>query len=222
MSAVGFAPPSWESPLDLTAHLAITPASATIKGLFTAPLRPEALRRGITLRHLRPHYIPFKDYPMSDHMQVFCEAARAFYPGMPLRQGLRILGRTAIRTFSGSTVGRVMLGTETEPEPVLRAIVKAYPIGMTHAQVDLLEVTASSARVRMRDVWHFLDSHQVGVFEGALYECGMKAVVTVRMESLATGELHLAWAPRGEGGSMPPRGSTMPPRGGSTPPSSVR
>ncbi len=196
MSAVPLPPPPWESPLDLAAHLAATPAGATIKGLFTSALGAEAQRRGLTLRHLRPHHIPFKDYPMTEHMQVLCEAARAFYPAAPLRQGLRVLGRAAFATFHASMLGRVMLGEGDDPGSVLRAIAKGYAVGNSHAQADVLACTTDTAQVRLRDVFHFVDSHHVGVFEGALWACGCKAEVMLRMESLVTGDLFLTWSRR--------------------------
>src|SRR4051794_11113794 len=132
-----FLPPSWEAPLDVGAYLAATPAHATSKGMFTAALVTEAKRRGIALKHARDHYVAFKDYPMAEHMQVLCEASRAFFPGLPLRRGLRALGRDAYATFNNSMIGKVTLDSASDIPSALRVTAKGFGIGMTLARVEV-------------------------------------------------------------------------------------
>ena len=46
--------------------------------------------------------------------------------------------------------------------------------------MSLAENVPGRARVRLEGVHHFLDSHHVGVFEGALYACKAKGTVEIR------------------------------------------
>jgi uncharacterized protein (TIGR02265 family) len=157
----------WHAPLDATAAIEAIPDDAMISGMFISAVIDAARGGGTTLPSARERYVAFRKYPLREHAQILVEAARAIWPGLGLREGLRKLGRGAPRALVSSMVGRVVLGSVEGPLEILGAMARSYPI---HAQPGSLEVVAlghGRAVVRMREIHHFLDSHHVGVFEGA-------------------------------------------------------
>ena len=193
-----FIAPDWEAPLDVDAFIRATPASAVVKGMYPASIVAESKRRGLTLAHAGEKYVSFHDYPMRDHLSLLVEAARAFSPELSLRQSLRKIGRGAVGVFLNSTLGRAVLGGLTQPETTGRALIgisRAYTtaLGKPTPQVDVKDTGETSCIVRLTDFWLFLDSHQIGILEGAGRACGVRLDVQVALEGLAKGELSCSW-----------------------------
>jgi uncharacterized protein (TIGR02265 family) len=165
--------PPWDAPLDTDAALAAIPESATMKGMFLAGLVEAAKQGGVTLPSARDRYVPFRPYPLREHAQLLLETGKKLWPDLSTRQALRKLGRGATRVVLQSIVGRVMVGSVEAPIDVLRAMAKAYPVSVEPSHLEVFEAGDNRAVVRLRDVHHFLDSHNVGVFEGALHHAGV-------------------------------------------------
>ena len=105
-----------------------------------------------------------------------------------------------------------MLGGLTQPETTGRALVgisRAYTtaLGKPTPQVDVKETGATSCIVRLTDFWLFLDSHQIGILEGAGRACGVRLDVRIALEGLAKGELSCSWelAPASRAAPASPR-----------------
>jgi anti-anti-sigma regulatory factor len=65
-----------------------------------------------------------------------------------------------------------------------------------HMRPGRLEVEADGERaaiVRLSDVYNFVDSHNVGVFEGILKHAGVRGSVKVRTVSPTSADLRCAW-----------------------------
>jgi uncharacterized protein (TIGR02265 family) len=193
-----FVTPDWNAPLDTEAHVRAIPAGSVIKGMYPASIAAEAKRRGLTLAHAGDKYLPFLDYPMTDHARLLVEAARAFFPQLPARQALRKIGRAAVGVFLQSTLGKAVLGGLTQPETTARAIsgmVRAYTtsLGKPTPHVEVRELEGNGCVVRLVDFWVFLDCHQVGILEGVCRACGVKGEMRVALESPSRGEIECTW-----------------------------
>jgi len=189
----GFVSPDWTSPLDLVLELRRIPESARQKGMFLQAMVAEAKRRGAALPSARDRYVLFQDYPLREHAQLLAEFSAQFHPELPLRQGLRRLGRAAYAALTESTVGKVIWASATDPAGAVEAIVKAYEISIHGCSAKVVERTRTSARVRLERIHYFLDCHHVGCFEGGLRAAGVEGDVKIRLESYSSGELLCSW-----------------------------
>ncbi|MBL8717931.1 MAG: DUF2378 family protein [Myxococcales bacterium] len=188
-----FVDPPWDAPLDVEAALQHTPANATMKGMFLDAMVEGAKKRGVTLGGARARYVPFHDYPIREHMALLVESAHAFYPDLSLRQGLRKLGRGAHAALIASVVGRVVWATASDVRTAIEAMVKGYTISVPSCRLSVIECTDRQVTLRVEHVYWFLDSHHVGVFEGAMRAGGVDGAVRVRLSSPSDGELSCAW-----------------------------
>lgn len=180
--------PPWTAPLDPDAVIAAIPPGAVMSGMFLAGIVELARARKVTLRSARPSYVPFRPYPLREHCVLLVEAARGGFPGEPLRQSLRRIGRGAPRTLVGSMVGKVVLGSVEGPLEMMRALAKSYALHMQPAKVEVVDLGPGDVVVRLRDVWHFLDSHHVGVFEGLLRYAEVEGEVKVHAWSSSSAD----------------------------------
>jgi uncharacterized protein (TIGR02265 family) len=188
-----FLDPRWDAPLDVDAAIAAIPPDVTMKGMFFTPLVEAARTRHVDLGYPRDRYLPFGDYPMTEHVRGLAASARAFYPHFPVRNALRRLGQGVLQSFQGSTVGRVVWSGVYDIEVALRTLAKSYTLASPVARAEVVELGASRAVVHLEHVYWFLDSHHIGVFEGVLRSCGAEAVVRVRTMSLHTGDIECTW-----------------------------
>jgi uncharacterized protein (TIGR02265 family) len=196
-----FHAPPWDAPLDVSAELDAVRQGATIKGMFILPMILEAQQRGIRFESARDRYLPFADYPLVEHGRLLVESARAFYPKLTTRQGLRKLGHAGLRAFAQSTIGKVVWAAVDGVDAAMDAAAKTYAIAIPAGRLTIVERSPGLARVRLTGgVHYFLDSNHVGNFEGLLRACHVQGTVAVRLEPPAAGELLLTWS----GPSVPP------------------
>ena len=188
-----FVEPTSRAWLDPGAALRAVPESATIAGMFIGPLAEAARQRKLPLPSARARYVPFQFYPLREHVQLLIEAAGTLFGDEPLRRALRLLGRSAPQSLLGSTVGKVVLGSASGVHQVVAAIVNTYPVHIRPSSAALLEIEAGRAVVRLEQVHFFLDSHHVGVFEGALHHAGVRGQVRIDQQDPTTAELLLTW-----------------------------
>lgn len=188
-----FADPPWEAALDAEAWIDAVPAEATMSGLFLSAVA-RAVPRGTKLASARSTYTAFRRYPLREHCVLLVEAARALFPDKSLREGLRRLGRGAPRTLLGSMLGRVVLGSVEGPGELVRAMAKSYPLHMSPGSLVVTEDVPGRIVLALRDIHHFLDSHNVGVFEGVLRHAGVEdGSVRIRSLSPTDADLLCTW-----------------------------
>jgi uncharacterized protein (TIGR02265 family) len=185
--------PQWSASIDVDAVLRGLPPTATISGMFIAALVQEAKRVGVTLPSARERYVAFRFYPLIEHVQVLVETSQRVYPGVPLRQALRKLGRGAPNALLASTLGKVVLAAAASTHEVIDAMARAYPLNARPSFVTVLERAPQRAVVRLDEVHYFADSHHVGAFEGALKYAGVKGKVLISPRGKAAVDLLLEW-----------------------------
>jgi len=188
-----FQDPPWDAPLDVAACVAAIPPEAKVKGLFMLPMVLELQRQGLVISGARERYLPFSDYPLVEHVNLLVESARLLFPGLPMRQGLRKLGRGAVRAFTDTTIGKVVWANAEHLQGALDSVAKGYDLTIRPSRVEVVERAATHARVRLDHVHYFLDSHHVGIFEGVMRACGVNGSVRIRLDSATSGDYRLQW-----------------------------
>jgi uncharacterized protein (TIGR02265 family) len=190
--------PAWDAPLDVDAYTSTMPQGALIKGLFPAAALAEAKRRNVTLHNAAEKYLPFLDYSLVHHNRLIVEAAGVFWPELPLRAGLRKIGRAAVQSLLVTTFGKTVLAGLTQPETVARALIAlCRSFGTTLSKpapaAEMVQTGDRSVILRMRDAWIFLDCQQIGIIEGLCKACGTRAEVSVVMDGPSTAEFTCSW-----------------------------
>ena len=188
-----FVDPPWEAPVDVDRCLAGIPADATISGMFFTYLIAAAKAMGTPLPSAGDRYLAFKFYPVSDLARLVLEAIPLLFPGRPLRQALRVLGRRAPDAFLSSTLGKVTLGSALDAHASIAAIAGAYEVNLRPSRVAVLDKGPRWATVRVDKVHYFLDSHHVGTFEGVLKHAGAEGAVRIASRSPSSADLLLEW-----------------------------
>ncbi|MBN8609474.1 MAG: DUF2378 family protein [Deltaproteobacteria bacterium] len=184
----------WDAPLDVFAYLDDVPNDATMSGLFLASVVKAAHRAKLDLPSARGSYIAFRRYPLREHCQLLAEAAAGIFPDHSMRQGLRRLGRGAPQTLIESMLGRVVFGSAEGPIETIRAMAKSYPLHMSPGTLEITEESPGRVVLAARAIHHFLDSHNVGVFEGVLRHSGAEGGrVTIRSLSRCDADLLCEW-----------------------------
>lgn len=187
-----FRDPPWNSPLDAQREIDSIPVNAQIRGMFIVPVVQEARRAGATLG-TRDRYVSFQYYPLREHAQLLVEAATAVYPQLPLREGLRRLGRGAPRAFLASTLGRVVLQSAEGVLEVVNALAKGYELSLNPGRASVEQPCPNVVDVTLEQVHFFIDSHHVGAFEGALKYAGQRARIRLQRISASHAVLRIEW-----------------------------
>jgi uncharacterized protein (TIGR02265 family) len=188
-----FVDPSWNAPLDGAGVVKAIPDSATIAGMFLEPLAHAMRQAGVTGQVARERYTPFRFYPLREHAKLLLEACERLYPNKPLRQALRKLGRAAPAALLSSTLGRVTLGAAQGPLEIVQALAKSYSLNLRPSLAEVREERPGRLIVRLSSVHYFLDSHHVGVFEGALQHAGVRGSVKINSHDPHTADLLCTW-----------------------------
>jgi uncharacterized protein (TIGR02265 family) len=188
-----FIEPPWAEPLDVKRVLGQIPESASIAGMFFLALTVGAERRQVALAMPRPRYVPFSFYPVREFAPLLVAGAGLFHPHSSLREGLRRIGGVAPAAFLSSTLGRVTLGASEGVHATVSAIAKTYAINTRPSRCAIMKTEPRSMVVALDDVWYFLDSHHVGVFEGTLEHAGVQGRVRIHRRSETAADLLLEW-----------------------------
>ncbi|HEX4513622.1 MAG TPA: DUF2378 family protein [Polyangiaceae bacterium] len=185
--------PPWASALDEASCIRSIPAEATMTGMFLESAVALAKERGHVVRAARPRYVAFQQYPLKEHCQILLEVARAVYPTATIREALRRLGRGAPHVLLRSTLGRVVLGSVEGPIATLEAMARSYALHMRPANLAVEPAGTNAAIVRMTEIHNFLDSHNVGVFEGVLKLAKVEGTIRIRAYSRTSADFSCEW-----------------------------
>jgi uncharacterized protein (TIGR02265 family) len=153
----------------------------------------EALMRGYPLPSTRQRYLPYRFYPLTEHVRLLVETCTGRFPDLPLRQALRKLGRGAPRALLSSTLGKVVLGAAEGVHAIVRGMADAYPLNAKPSRVTVLDQGDRHVIVRLERVHYFLDSHHVGTFEGVLRYAEVQGTVKIHRHAPAFADLRLDW-----------------------------
>lgn len=185
--------PPWNAPLDDKALLRAVPADATMTGMFLEAVASVARDKGQSPPSARERYTPFRAYPLREHCVLLLEVAKLAFPLSTTREALRRLGRGAPNVLERSTVGKVVFGSANGALAMLRAMARSYALHMRPGRIEVEEVGEKTAIVHLSEIHNFLDSHNVGVFEGTLKHAGVRGTVKIRSYSRIAADLLCEW-----------------------------
>ena len=188
-----FVEPPWRSPLDADACIAAIPKDATITGMFPEGVAQLGRDRGHTIASARARYTPFQAYPLAEHCRILVEVAQKIFPRRSLRESLRRLGRGAPHVLMRSTVGRVVLGSAEGPIATLEAMARSYMLHMRPGTLAVERDSDQSVVIHLDAIYNFLDSHNVGVFEGVLRHAGVESVIRIHSYSPTKADFFCEW-----------------------------
>ena len=160
--------------MDLSAVVATCKPDSTSKGRFLQGILDEVKKAGAVVEG-PSQYIAFKDdYPIAEHVTLIANAARAIYPALPLREGMRRLGWLSFATIRDSLIGRVVFGVlGTDIQAITKLVSKAYEISGKGGQAELIDLYPDASRIRLRG-FVLVDTYHVGAFEGVCDLCGLR------------------------------------------------
>jgi len=175
---VKFRPPDFGSPVDVEAELGASPADAQIKGVIIGNVADQLRRAG----HAADRYSLFRDYPMAAYIRLTHEAAVRLFPDVAVKEALRRIGHGHYDAFKGTTLGRMVFGVlGRNMASVLQSSPKGYKYTTSASRTRVVWVDKSSQEAIVRLIGlPYMDSVQVGVYEGGLCSTGH------------TGEVHVA------------------------------
>lgn len=184
-----------EPSLCLRQRLAGAPPDACIKGWLFRSLVDAAKRHDVDLRASRR--LGFKDYPLSEYLELLGEAAYRVRPDESPKETLRLLGRGAHPAFAQSLFGKVILsglGTGHQGARTgLGWVAHVYKLTSNHAVATITHRPNNVSLIELENVWTFPDSYHAGIFEGAAEAFGGRVVVNVQVKSLCSATLTLRW-----------------------------
>ena len=193
----GFSIPDFAAPLDVAAHLAMVPATATVKGTI-AQSTVDAL---VAAGKPKPakSYAPFRDYPTKELIELNIESVRVLFPDAPLREGLRQLGRNLFPTFTQTLIGKVMYGVfGGNIASILKLANKSYEMTQNTGKVKTQVLAERVVQLNFASSYTFLSSFHYGVLEGTLEACKAGGAVYFKPgASPNDGDFYVAWEPRG-------------------------
>jgi uncharacterized protein (TIGR02265 family) len=188
-----FREPDWTAPLEVAEYVARCTEAHRLKGLFVQSVVDIAHRAGQAPGRAR-RYLPFKEYPCSEYIQVAEECARLVWPRHPVRQALREFGREAFPTFRSTMIGKVLLAASGDDlVNVFRVAPRVYEVSITPGSVRS-SVEQGRALLELRDIPTFADSFHVGALEGVLETYHARGSVRVRVHTLFDVDLLVEWA----------------------------
>ncbi len=162
---------------ELESWISETPSDASVKGMYVESLLSMLAGRG-RARPTDKRYLSFKDYPLRELMRLMVDATEVLYPEASPREGMIALGRLAFPTLVSTTVGKVIFSIAGNNwVRALNLVTKAYEVSIKPGTASVKDLTETSARIELREIWNFGDSYQVGVFEGAMEHFGVRGSV---------------------------------------------
>jgi uncharacterized protein (TIGR02265 family) len=193
MSGDRFVEPDWMAPIDLDAYVAGIPEGAIVKGVFPSAVADAARRKGKRLTYARERYHAFGDVPLREYVPMLAECATALYPELPLRGGLRKLGRASLDAIARSTIGRILMTNLLDVTTSLAAVGKAVAITTPGASISVSEIGPNRAVVKMSRIYTFFDSHHVGILEKVASAANVHVRARISAQGPYDGEIELLW-----------------------------
>jgi uncharacterized protein (TIGR02265 family) len=123
-------------------------------------------------------YVPFSDYPQADYVRLSVAAAAKLYPNVPLREGLRRLGRDDFGVLATSTIGKVTLAAVGDARSVLLKAAYIYESLSRGWKVTGEALDASTVRITFAPVYGTWE-YTLGQLEGVVLNFGGTPTTTV-------------------------------------------
>ncbi len=190
-----FVRPNFSLPIDLAAQKRLIQPGATVKGMQLQALVDECKKHGVAIGTRK--YTSFREYPGEELLDLLVATAEGLWPGQPIREGLRRVGRIAYPTLYRSLVGKVVFGAlARDVHRIWGVVSKGYELSGSTGSATLLELHENHAIVRLEGIYSFVDSWHVGIFEGAVELYEAEPEVLVKMTTFTSADFLVRWTDR--------------------------
>lgn len=190
----GFRAPDFNEPLDADERIARAPEDGSVRGLFLQIVADELAARGKPPLGAR-QYSGFARYPLREYMKLVVAAAPLLHPGLPLREGLRRIGRAVYPAFKDTMAGSAIFAFAGRDFARVAGLAqKAYGVAVAPGEVSVREPGPRHVVVELRQIYNFPDCLQVGVWEGAMGVCGAEGQVQIKVHSVCDVDFEIQWA----------------------------
>lgn len=181
-------------------HIQRVPPGATCKGVLIRGLldaartvEPEFDPAPMVTRPKR-RYLPFLDYPYVDLLTIIGATASRLHPTKPFEEAARRLGRRVYGEIRETTAGRILMDALSSGLPaVLMNADRSYSVFISVGSFDTTRVDERHVRVGFAEYPGFLESYDVGVFEGALAAFGATGEVRATRHDAMRGHIDVRW-----------------------------
>ncbi len=188
-----FEEPRWHAPLHIEPYLSGANPAGTVKGMFFTCVNDLAREKSGSAPG-RETYTRFKSYPLREWLEMLPECARLAYPRLSIHSALFETGFHIYRTFSESTVGRVVMSVAgRDVHAAIRLTARAYAAVASSSSVTVVEHEARRAVFELRNFWEYPDCYQAGVLAAGVQSYGEKPRVRVRSISRCDCDVELTW-----------------------------
>lgn len=189
-----FSPPTFVGALDVDERVAAAPHGGRVKGMFFSAIAEEASVASGT-RVGRERYVSFQGYPLSEWIAFLPEAAKAAYPTVHAKEGMRRFGHGAFSVFDQSVAGRVILSMAAKNLHASMSLTsRIFQVLGSHGSLSPVINEPGRAVIAIRDSWDYIDSWYVGIFEGAIRAFGATGEVRVRLRDRSNGDLEVLYS----------------------------
>jgi uncharacterized protein (TIGR02265 family) len=193
-----FVRPNFDHELDSKPYLDRVPEGTCCKGMFFNDIINNVRRMSPGAEKLLPgasrRYVPFRDYPLREHMGLTAAAVPLLFPRMLSREGMRRLGWLSYPTFAESMVGRVVFGIlGNDLEQIFSVGPRAFPISVNRGRATAERLGSNHFRYVFRDFFGYLDTYYVGVIEGPILHHKRVPDVRLHLETLSDGIMDIRW-----------------------------
>ncbi|MEM9191362.1 MAG: DUF2378 family protein [Myxococcota bacterium] len=186
-----FCRPTFTGPLDLEERLGRAPSDGQVKGMFFRGIAEESSRLAGE-RVGRERYVLFRGYPLREWLEFMPAAARAAYPHVDPREGMRRFGHGAFGVFLKSTAGRVLFSMAGQNPGIAVGLTgRAFEMIGSHGRVEMLENEQGRAILAFEEMYDWVEAWHVGIIEGALRAFGASGEVRAKMHDIANGQLEV-------------------------------
>ena len=182
----------YAAPLDIAAVLARVPADATLRAFYPRAIIEHARRIGRPLPVER-FFFEKDTCSLRDVVELLPLAASVLHPDVPVREGLRRIGRLSHEAMLSSPVGRVLFGVVRKHVP---SYLKMVPMGVrrsgSHARAGVEIVDKRTAVVSLDEYRSYVEG-AIGAIEAALEDAGVSPTVKVRTRAVDAFDLLITW-----------------------------
>lgn len=190
--------------VDVAAHVRATPPGATCKGVLFSGIVEQARRARPSFAPSREagveerRYLPFLNYPYADLIRLIPAAARAVFPTLRATEAIRRLGQGVFVDFRTTRSGRVLLGLMADDlGEVLMSAARAYSVTVTAGRFETERLGRRRVCMRCEDYPGYLETYDVGVFEGTLAYFREPGVVRATRSGPRSGVIDIEWGAPG-------------------------
>jgi uncharacterized protein (TIGR02265 family) len=188
-----FVSADWDAPFDFAAFRAQLPADVTCRGMFINDIIGDLVRAGHPPKDARS-YTTFRNYPLVIWVDLVEYATGSMFAGLPPREAMRRIGHTIYPRFAETLVGRSIFAIAGREFPkITRLASKAFDVSLNRGKITVAEERPGYSRLALRDFWVFVDTLQIGNWEGVMKVCGVKGEVRVQPMTVCDADLEINW-----------------------------